>query len=67
MQIKIFLLACAYALNKTGTQARAGFGIFERHQRSQNKPEASQRTLIVCGSCGTPLSTTRITCDVSSW
>ena len=42
----------------------AGFRNFERRQRSQNKPEASQRTLTVCGSCGTLLPT-YITCDVS--
>ena len=52
---QIFLLAFAYALTKLEHNVRTGFGNFERYQRSQSKPEASPRTLTVCGSCGTPL------------
>ena len=42
-------------------EMRAGFENFEKHQRSQNKPAASQRTLTVCGSCGTQRLTSHVT------
>ena len=55
-QIKIFLLAFLLMhWTKLEHKVKAGFEYFEKYQKSQNKLEASQRTLTVCGSCGTPL------------
>ena len=63
-----FLLALAYTLIEQNWNTKwEQVCKLWRHQRSQIKLEASQRTLAVCRSCGTLLPTIHITCDESSW